>query len=192
MRFDLYSLIHKGQRKYLFNLASDIGTCNPADEAQCKSITDRVYAMVDHIEDHRSNEETFIHPLYIEAGIHDLVMDAEHHQLELQMQRLKVLCVQKDMHALYREFNRFLAAYLLHMDEEETQQELVLWKHFDDARLMGAMATFAASKSQEEMIVGFEIMAPALNIDELMRLFGPKSAPAREDQRIDTGPQLGA
>jgi len=192
MRFDLYSLIHKAQRKHLFNLAADIGQCNPANEIQCLSIIDRVHAMVELIEDHRNNEETFIHPLYIEAGIQNLVMDVEHHQLELHMQQLKELCLKKDITALYREFNRFIAAYLLHQDEEERQQELVLWKHFDDARLMGAMATFAASKSPQEMLAGFEFMAPALNIHELMRIFDPKPIPAHKDSNTEVPSQLGA
>jgi uncharacterized UPF0160 family protein len=171
MRFDLYSLIHKGQRKYLFDLSSDIGRTNASDIKQCQDIAKRVHEMACLIEDHRENEETFIHPLFAEVGMLDTVLDAEHDKLKEKLELLKELSAENNINTLYKEFNIFLAEYLLHTDEEEKQQELVLWKHFDDERLMSVMRSFAGSKTSEEMIAGFELMAPALNIEELRRIF---------------------
>lgn len=175
MRFDLYSLIHKGQRKYLYELAIDIGRCNASDEKECQHLAERVGKMVDHIREHAKNEETFIHPLFAEVGMQGTVLELEHHKTEEQMERLLELSSKKDMSALYKEFNSFVANYLLHTEEEERQQELVLWKHFDDKRLMSAFGAFAASKTPQEMLVSFEIMAPALNIHEVMKVFGARA-----------------
>lgn len=170
MRFDLYSLIHKGQRKYLFDLSCDIGRTNASDKKQCQNISKRIHEMASLIEEHRQNEETFIHPLFAEVGMLDTVLDADHDKLKEKLEHLKELSTKNNINMLYKEFNKFLAEYLLHTAEEERQQELVLWKHFDDERLMSVMRSFAASKTSEEMMAGFELMAPALNIEELMRI----------------------
>lgn len=174
MRFDLYSLIHKAQRKYLFDLSIAIGQANPSDELQCKNIELRIHKMILHIEDHSKTEERFIHPLYAEVGHQDKLLEKAHHDTKDQFERLKYLSIKMDVKELYSEYNRFVANYLEHTDEEEKLQAEILWKHFDDQRLMAAMGEFAASKSSQDMISALDFMAPALNIQELMKLFGAK------------------
>lgn len=171
MRFDLYGLIHKAQRKYLFELSVAIGKANPADEMQCKNIASRITDMIAHIEEHSYHEESFIHPLYAEIGRQDVLLNEAHHQIHEQFELLKQLSTNREMEKLYAEFNRFVANYLLHTDEEERLQAEILWKHFDDQRLMGVIAQFSANKPEEFTRTALEFMAPALNIQELMKLF---------------------
>lgn len=174
MRFDLYSLIHKAQRKYLFELSIAIGRTNPSDELQCKNIESQIHDMILLIEDHSKNEEKFIHPLFAQTGHQDKILETEHNNTKEQLENLKFLVKKRDIKALYSAYNRFVASYLEHTDEEERLQAEILWEHFDDQKLMSVMSQFAASKSSQQMLWGLDFMAPALNIQELMRLFGNK------------------
>ena len=91
--------------------------------------------MIAHLRKHSIVEATFIHPLFTELGNSEI--DEEHDELEGHLLQLEQIVEEKRWQELYSAFNRFLALYLTHQDEEERAQVDILWKHFDDARLFG-------------------------------------------------------
>lgn len=167
-RVNLYSLIHKAQRVHLYNLAAKIGC---ADAKDWDAIELEVREMIAHLKQHSQNESTFIHPLYHELGDDISVIDDEHDDLEKGLDKLETILNEKNWIALYPELNRFIAIYLLHQDEEEQMQEDILWKHFDDNRLMEVLIAFNASRSKEQTLKDIKFIIPGLSIAELTGMF---------------------
>ncbi len=166
-RVDLYTMIHKVQRAHLFALSTRIGRADLTDEEEFKSIEQELRGMISHLHGHSHNEATFIHPLYREIGDEVAVIDEEHDDLEKELQKLEAILSAKEWGRLYAAFNRFIALYLIHQDEEETMQEEVLWKHFDDGRLDAALTAFKKSRPTEQVVEDLKFMVPGLSNSEL-------------------------
>ena len=62
MRVDLYSAIHKAQRKYLFEISIAIGSADPSDPVQVAGIQQKIKDAILNLKDHADNEKTYIHP----------------------------------------------------------------------------------------------------------------------------------
>lgn len=174
MRFDIYGLIHKAQRKYLFDLSSLIAKADPLDTKQIHEIEEKVAFIVRHLQEHAENEHTFIHPLLKAIDSADAVLDEQHDDLEQKLDHLLASSKARDLKKLYVALNNFIATYLEHLALEESLQESVLWQHYTDAQILEAMKKFLASKSQEALLKDSEFMVPTMNIHEIQHFFGPK------------------
>jgi hypothetical protein len=168
---DFYTLIHKAQRAHLFALCSRIGRTDFSDPSEIKLIKQELEHNIAHLRDHSNNEDTFIHPLFKEVGNQSLIIDHEHDELEEGLLKLERIVEEKKWEELYSEFNRFIASYLMHQDEEERAQEEILWKHFDEARLSSVMNAFKASRSPSIGMQDLKFMIPCLSIPELTQMF---------------------
>lgn len=179
-KIDLYSFIHKAQRVHLFTLAIKIGRADFSDEIEAHSIEQELRDMIARLKAHSIHEDTLIHPLFRELGDQIAVIDEEHDDLGKELLKLEHILDSKQWDLLYPELNRFISAYLAHQDEEETMQEQILWKHFDNARLGTVMTAFQASRTPAQKMDDLKFIIPGLSLSELTALFqGIKaSAPA--------------
>lgn len=166
-RVDFYTLIHKAQRAHLFALSTKIGRADLSDEEELKSIEQELREIIAHLNEHSHNETTFIHPLYNEIGNQVAGIDDEHDDLEVELHKLEAILSVKGWGGLYSAFNRFIALYLMHQDEEETMQEEILWKYFDDGRLDAALTAFKMSRPLAQTMEGLKFMVPHLSNSEL-------------------------
>ncbi len=166
-RVDLYKLIHKAQRAHLFALSSRIGRADFSDEEEARSIEQELRGMISHLKGHSLNETTYIHPLFNEIGNQIAAIEHEHDDLEKELFKLECILNEKEWEQLYPEFNRFIASYLTHQDEEERMQADILWKYFDDSRLAAAFAAFQASRSPAQRREDLSFIVPGLSIPEL-------------------------
>lgn len=177
-KVDLYTLIHKAQRAHLFNLSSRIGRADFTDQQEVNSIKNELEYMIEHLRQHAINESTFIHPLFVEAGNQASHIDEEHDDLDHELDKLEEILTEKKWEVLYAAFNRFISEYLAHQDEEETAQEQILWKHFDNGRLSAALNAFFASRSPAVAVDDLKFVLPHLSIPELTQMFTGMKASA--------------
>ncbi len=172
MRVDLYTFIHKAQRKHLFDLSVKIGRSDFRDASQVSLLKKELRGMVARLKEHASHEETFIHPFFHKIGQQGELIEREHHDLEILLEELEKNIDTLDQGQLYTQFNRFLAAYLTHMDDEEKAQRDILWKHFDDEALMEVMKKFRAQQTPTQFMEDLEFLFPTLTAEEVERILG--------------------
>ena len=181
MRVDLYTFVHKAQRFHLFRLSEAIGSADLSQTEEADEIAGRVIELMEHLKDHAQNEKIYIHPLYQNVGSVGDHFDEEHESLETEIQKIEKIAQERRWNDLYKTYSRFLGVYLLHLDEEETAQHEILWKHYEDKDLGETFMRFKAERSPHLAKKDFEFMLPALSIPELTQMFrGMKaSAPAQ-------------
>ncbi len=114
------------------------------------------------LRDHAANEARYIHPLFAAESI-----EAEHRELEVQLNELEVIVSSERWSELYSSFMRFLGEYLLHIDAEERAQAEQLWPRYADAELMAVMQRFRSERAPEKAAADARFMIPALNAAEL-------------------------
>lgn len=170
MKVDVYTKIHKAQRKHLFALSVKIGRTDFDDTVQVSYLKDEIKRIINHLREHAQHEKRFIHPLYREVGNQAEIFDHEHDDLENSLDLLEKVMADDDhdSHKIYTQFNRFVAFYLKHIDEEESSQREILWKNYDNERLMEVIKSFQQSRAPQEGLQDLEFMLPCLNIQEVI------------------------
>lgn len=171
-RYDIYRVPHKGQRRTLFLLGIAVGRLNAGDTASADTMAARVHQVIAHIRDHSANEDRFVTPLYGRIGYEPVELDAAHRTVEALMgqvsEQLRDGALHQTGHGFYRLFNRMVAAYLVHLEEEEAAQESQLWPNFTDEQLIEAQATFMASRNPMSNLADLSMILPSLRIDEIV------------------------
>ena len=189
---DLFTPIHKGLRSMLYGLSGRLQTNDFADLAATKSLVNDLendFAIARSagcvlcvLSQHANDEETSIFPDVAKAG-NELIttLIEEHHDLARREKSIA-----RSAHALLavenpegradagirlnQSANELFAAYIAHMNREET--DLVPWmkEHFSDAQ-MGAMRGAIMGRTPPDRmstILGW--MLPSLNVWELSGL----------------------
>ena len=171
MRVDLYTFVHKAQRFHMFQISERIGAADFSDFNEVKEVEEQILQLVEQLKDHAKNEKNYIHPLLQKIGSVGEHFDKEHEHLEVEIQKIENAVEEKRWSDLYRVYNRFLAAYLLHLDEEEAAQRDILWKHYEDQDLAAVFNRFKAERPPHLAKTDFEFMLPALSAAELTQIF---------------------
>ncbi len=168
MKIDLYSKIHKAHRKDLFAISDELARADFSDAAQVSHLRDKIKKRITHLREHSQHEERFIHPLYEKVGNQAALFSHEHNDLENSLDLLEKMIADDnhDAQKIYAQFNRFIAFYLRHIDDEESAQREILWKHYDNDRLMNVMKDFQQSRTSQESMQDLEFLLPCLNIHE--------------------------
>jgi phytoene dehydrogenase-like protein len=115
-------------------------------------------------------------------------MAEDHHRLEKQIDQLEAdwQAAAKDAfppelgYRLYLSYNRFLSAYLAHLDMEEGPITEAVYKHFNDEEIKAMVGRIIAKTSPQDMGMMLGYMIPGMNAAErLTFLSGVKAtAPA--------------
>lgn len=171
MRVDLYTFVHKAQRFHLFRLSEVIGSADLSQAAETSEISRQILELMEHLMDHARNEKTYIHPLYQKIGSVGGHFDDDHETLETEIQKIEKIVQEKKWNDLYTTFAKFIGTYLLHLEEEETAQRDVLWKHYEDEDLGAVFMRFKMERLPHLAKKDFEFMLPALSVPELTQIF---------------------
>src|SRR4051812_41116038 len=128
-RTDFYTGFHKGLRRRLFETTVLAGATDVTDAAARARLGGSLDELFAWLRVHARLEDTHMHPLLAAAAPDVLArLERDHaqheqHVVELEQQLARVREAPADAHevslALYRALNRFLAAYLEHLDAEE-------------------------------------------------------------------------
>jgi hypothetical protein len=172
-RFDMYSLVHKGQRRKLFELTGRAGQLAADDAATRAALVADLEETLAAITEHARAEEAHFGPIYAEVAPETgRRLAADHGDLERELGALRAFVAEStrassqaaDL-ALHRALARFTASYLVHIDAEEASMP-ELWGHVDDARLARTQAALVASHPRATVRFNLVNMLPAASSAE--------------------------
>ncbi|RPH45777.1 MAG: hypothetical protein EHM87_04910 [Burkholderiales bacterium] len=161
-RIDLYGLVHKGLRAFMFDTLARMGRCDandPQDLADTLSATRQLLAV---LHGHLHHENDFVHAA-LEArrpgASRPTAEDHEGHEqaiaaLEAAVDELGSIDAARRPRAAYRLYlrlARFVAENLEHMEVEETHLTALLRDAFDDTELAAIHERLVASIPPEEL-----------------------------------------
>ena len=85
-RFDMYTLVHKGQRRTLFQLTLAAGQLGPEDAPAREAVVPGIRSFIDAVQEHADHEDTYLGPLHVEAGTATAVkLHADHAALKAEL-----------------------------------------------------------------------------------------------------------
>lgn len=171
MRFDLYGTIHKAQRFHLFSLSNEIATADFSNDGTVILLRSKLTGLIEHLRDHARNEESYIHPLFRKLNKTAETLEHDHLDLEMMLDGLERIAKESRWTEMYQAYHRFLAVYLVHLDEEEEGQRESLWPHYGDDELAAVFSRFKAERSPDAAKADLVFMLPALSVPELTRMF---------------------
>ena len=176
-RFDIYALIHKGLRAHLLHTLGALGRCDWQDCGEARAVLAELQDLLAFCRSHIDHEDALVHPAleqrrpgatrYSSAAhrLHRQEMD-ELSNLAEQVTHLPALRRGDITHRLYRRVARFVAENLEHMEQEERDNNRLLWETHSDAELIALEQRIVASVPPEEMRRVLYWMLPALTPNE--------------------------
>lgn len=181
--FELYKLIHKGQRSEMFRISELAGQAEPEDPGCLPVLHSRIKAFRDELRNHAHMEETHVHPLLaqrVPGGAQKIELDhvVMHRQIDdlvamvEMMQDTSVTLTEKKavFQELYLAWNRFVAFYLVHIDYEEEQAQPELWRFCSDEEVKAIFYRIIGSEAPEMLAFDLGIMLPAVSPGERVEL----------------------
>lgn len=164
-RYDIYAIIHKALRRFMFDTVSAVGGVDGDDDAAIAASLAQVRELAHLCRIHLAKENHFVHPA-MEARVpaSTAFIAADHAAHEREIAELFALADtvedasgalrHRALRTLYRQLALFTGHNMLHMDHEETEHNAVLWSAYSDAEL-GALeqAIVAAIAPEDKMPV---------------------------------------
>lgn len=155
-RVDLYTGVHKAIRRMMSDLLVALGRMDSADPEEMTATLARLRHFLDLARHHLHKEDQYVHPaMESRRRGSTALMRKQHTEHEEAFERLEALALRVEASPaagrsaaaldLYRGFALYMADDLVHMHEEETENNAVLWAECDDAELMGIHQAIVAS-----------------------------------------------
>lgn len=189
-RVDLYSGIHKAMRTLMADTLLALSRLDPDDAAELSTVSGRILELLDFCAAHVRHENDFVHTAIEARAVGASAALAHEHDEHLQtIARLQAavarLCrtaggqeAASAAQALYRDLALFVGHNLVHMHEEETAHNAILWSRYTDAELIDLHARLLASIAPPEMMYTLRWMVPSLTPAERTALFSDMQAHA--------------
>lgn len=166
-RYNMYRLIHKGLRAYAAEILTALGRLDADDPAEVAAVCGRVDAFLDFCHHHMGNEDRHVHPA-MEAraagSTATVAADHVHHGAAIGRLKATLANARRDaeaVHALYLDLAVFIGENLEHMNVEETHNNAVLWRCYDDSELAAIERSIVAALPPEEMAATLRWMVPS-------------------------------
>jgi hypothetical protein len=180
----MYTEIHKGVRKALFDAALLLGVTDWAEDEAAESARAAWQELKDLLREHVENERVYAHPLYEAkmAGVaRQLTADHEEQEallaeLETQFDRLMDLAKPEERVAMglefYRRLNLFIADYLPHLQREEGIYMRNLWDLYSQDELRDVLAAIINAESRYMLQLSSRLILQGANHQDLMSFMG--------------------
>lgn len=180
-RLDLYTGIHKALRSMMSEALLGLGRADVQDDLELANACDGVMALLDMCRGHLTHENGFVHRA-MEARAPGTTAhlaadhaDHEHAIVALASDVAHLMGAGREERAalalaLYRQLALFVAHNLVHMHEEETHNNAVLWAHYTDAELAQLHGALVASIPVDETLQVMRWMVPALGAGERLAM----------------------
>jgi hypothetical protein len=171
-RHDIYALIHKALRAAMSDALVAMGRLDAADTREVSEAVVRVRELLDFCQEHLEMENAFVHPA-MEArrpGSSQAIGDDHvHHAAAIAALRRHVEHLarataptrERAAADLYRDLAVFVGENLVHMQQEETLHNAVLWETHTDAELVAIENAIKAHVPQAKMPRVLRWMLPA-------------------------------
>lgn len=156
-RFDIYRLIHKGLRAFLSDTLMALGRLDSDDPIAITSVCGQIRSLLAFCQAHLDKEEHYVHPAMEQRSPGSSALTASEHRhhvediaaLEHLTASLLAATAGPDRavtaHALYLKLSVFVGENLIHMAQEETDNNAILWRTHSDADLMALEGRIVAS-----------------------------------------------
>lgn len=189
-RVDLYSGIHKAMRSLMANTLLALSRLDTDDAAELRAVSDRILELLDFCVGHVRHENDFVHTaIEARATGASATLAHEHNEHVQDIARLQAavarLCrttggqeAASAAHALYQDLALFVGHNLVHMHQEETVHNAILWARYTDAELIDLHARLLATIAPPEMMFTLRWMVPSLTPTERTALFSDMQAHA--------------
>lgn len=176
-RPDVFKEVHKGLRNALFRLSLMAGSADAADPGNLERLCADARDTFRFLEHHARNEDDFLAPEMRAKGLAEAGHMAEgHRELESRIRALAeaasaLLRDPSGLHGFYLDLNRFISAYLGHMDEEEARILPLLHASFTDGELEEFPRRSVAATGPKDQSMMLAYMFPAMAPAELKGFF---------------------
>jgi hypothetical protein len=182
-RHDIYLLVHKGLRAFMVEVLTTVGRVDANDVSEVSQALAQVHGLLELCRAHLQKEEQYVH-VAMEARRRGSPMRTAHEheghvrafeQLERDVRAVEEnteLAQAAAVTRLYRNLAVFIAENFVHMENEETENNAVLWATHSDAELMALQQAIVASLSPEQQVTFLRWMAPYLTPAERATLLG--------------------
>src|SRR5262245_33655844 len=131
-KVDIYTHPHKGYRKSMFELSMLAARTDAASKAERRELMEKSLALFNDLAEHARHENTYAHPIICYKLPHQKeLLQKEHEEQEQNLAHLSAAVqllaeeqpendqINNLLLEYYRSLNRFIADYLLHLDQEE-------------------------------------------------------------------------
>ena len=172
-RHDLYTFIHKALRAWMSHVLVRVGQTDWHDRDDAVQVLEEVRTLLAVCRRHIEHEDRFVHAA-MEARCPGSSRHTgnDHQGQALAFDQLMQRSVEaeygvgnarpKAWARLYRQLAVFVAENLLHMEEEETKNNAVLWERYSDDELAEIHHALIASIPADEMMQSLEWILPHL------------------------------
>ena len=180
-RVDLYTGIHKAMRMLMCDALVALGRMDAADADELATTLAHLRHVVELSRHHLHKEDQHVHPAMESRRRGSTArMRGDHGAHEEAFERLEALVLRVERSQgrarddaaleLYRGFALYMAEDLVHMHAEETENNAVLWEHFDDGELVGIHQAILASIPPQLLAEYMRWLAPAMTPAERAEL----------------------
>ncbi len=196
-RHDLYTGVHKGLRRRIFESIGLLESCDCAVAAERERAFNHARLTVEFLDDHAQHEDRFLQPMLVSANPSLAQRVAAAHQRVEQsgaaVSKLVETLASCDQETalsrgpeLCHAFNVLASQHLEHMNEEETLVQAALWQAYTDQELLATHSELLAAIPPDRYAEWLRLMLPALNAQERIGMMaGMKAgAPADAFQRV--------
>lgn len=179
MRYNLFTLIHKGLRHALQRMVWTAGKLDVGSTAEKQAFFREFDQIVIALNRHAADEDTFIQPLIDECAPEiGAELEKQHtHSEELLAELVKMADAIKSAsqvtdgtYSAWQSFidalNRFTGDYFLHLYHEESIAMPRLWEHYDDESLKTTALRLRSAVPPEVQSIFETYMIPAINVHE--------------------------
>lgn len=183
-RLNMYTEIHKGVRKALFETTVLMGVTDWAEEGTAAKAREAWQELKELLREHVANERTYAHPLYeakMPGVARQLTADHEEQEaflteLETHFDRLIGLESPDERVAMglefYRRLNLFIADYLPHLQREEGVYMRNLWDLYSEDELRQVVADILNAESRDMLELSSRVILQGANHQDLMAFMG--------------------
>lgn len=177
-RFDGFINIHKAVRAALADTLVRTGRVDVADAGDRAATVAAVRDLLALCAAHLAKEDAYIQPAMEARRPGSAAGRAAEHRaheeaflhLATAVEAFEARPSAASAAFLYRGLAVFTAENLLHMEQEESTDNAVLWEAYSDAELMELEGRIVGSLAPEEMALAFRVMMPALAPSERAHL----------------------
>ncbi|HUS30362.1 MAG TPA: hemerythrin domain-containing protein [Kofleriaceae bacterium] len=183
MRVDLFSMIHKGVRSLLFEVALEAARVDLTSAAAIDNLASRIDTVLQFLDEHARIEETYVMPALraLDAALAE-ELGAEHRALEvvqIEVERATAALEQADLAArgeagakLIRVVNHLVSVQLVHMNREETEIMATLWAGLKDVDLGALRMRMAESLPAERRLAWRGVLEASISPVERRLVLG--------------------
>ena len=182
-RVDLFSLIHKGVRKVLFDTALELQRTDFFADDETERAEAAVRRCFGYLREHADHEDRAIMPWVTRSSPEVAARLADEH-VALEKAALAIDGLLPRLRAaapgerqamgveLQRRFHLLVADQLRHMDREEREANAALWAHLPDAELLQIRARITAEIAPARLAEWYQLTGAVLNRRERDALGG--------------------